>query len=169
MNAIKKLNQSSILTLVFIGLVVIAYFGCNHLAKRFSALPVSGLPKTSPVKKVIDIKTLYPVLVEFTKRAESAEKPEQPLDAAFTDPEPVVKKPESPPIDYVSEVRKRIDLEAIAVDGAFISGHYYLVGEVIASAALNGAVRVNPVLLAVDRYNITVGVMKRKFAIRLEQ
>ena len=163
----KKMNQSSMLTLILLGCIVIAWFGCNHLAKRFSMLPVMELPKAVAMKKVIDIRTLYPVLVEITRKAESTVSADAPLDAAFVEPEPVVLKVAPLPVDYVSEVRKHIELEGLSAEGAFINGHYYLVGEVISSVVSDGVVRVNPILTSVDRTSITVSVMKRKFTMRL--
>lgn len=166
-------NQGTFVNLILMVLALGAWFGTEEVTKRLNTVPIKNVPKTAPVTKPVDSKTLYPVIVEFKKRAEvKEEQGEAGVETLFNKKEPVVEKKVDapPPIDHVAEITKSLRLSGIGIDGAFINDSYYRINDPIFEAArTTDTVKIVPKLVRIDREEVGVQIDKKIVTIRLSR
>lgn len=163
-----NVDQDLLINIFFIGLIVCAWLGGDYLTKQLNQLPIKELPKPTIAEKIIDIKTLYPVLVEFSKKADiSSPENEQSVDAVFGKQEEL-KKVIVPPVDYVALAKSTIVLDAVSNQGAFINGKFFKRGDVITSATIqDGTAFIKPILTSIDNHSVRVSIGRSSFQVRL--
>jgi len=166
---INKKKSTSLLLLVLIALLGASWLGVGHVNSQLTMLPIKDLPKQVVANTPIDIKKLYPVLVEFiTKQDSSLDATNDQIDQAFSQTKKEV-APVAAPIDYVQLLRQSIQLQAVTNTGAIINGTFVkLRSPVPLSSFTLNEVKVKPVLASIDTHSATIrlGSKSVKFTIQ---
>jgi hypothetical protein len=166
----KLKSKSTIENAILIGLMVVAWSGSNFLLKQIQTLPISALPTPPEIATIIDVKTLYPVLVEMTKKQTTSQVGDDGnIDEVFKAAEEVkIKIPTPPPIDYVALFKNATTLEGISLNGAFINGKFYKKGEVIATNVFfEAGNKIKPVLSSINQKSIGVTIGKKVVTLKM--
>lgn len=168
---IKSSNHKMIMNVLLLALIVAAWLVSDFAAEKFNELQVRQVPKPPIVSKPVDVKNLYPVLVEFKKKLdEKAITDDAGIESIFHNPIVVVKEVVAPPIDYAAIIRSNIYLNGTSAGGAFINNIYYKLGDIIWPAVIvDGIVKIHPKLSKVSSKEIVVSYGKGKLTFKMAQ
>jgi len=139
----KKTNTNTILA----GGLALAVFGAwslgDYINGNLELLPVDRVPtnQTAVIAQPFDVKNLFPVWVASSTKTQDQSGESGSVDDLFASTKPVAPPMEAvvadmaPPVqktDYAAVLASHMRLESLAVNGGFINGKFYRVGEDIA-------------------------------------